>query len=222
MLFPDGLLLRNSASLALGNEPPFAPHRAQHFGACNFLPKAFKQGLLRFAWPKRNFRRQRPATIPKPEPSQESVWDYPRPPAIQSVAAAVRVRFGGIVLAESQHALRVIETASPPVYYLPPDDVQEAYLLPNANTTICEWKGRATYWDVRVGEAVAEMAAWSYPEPLEGYDAIRGYYAFYAGKMETCTLGEKRVRAQEGDFYGGWITDNLVGPFKGAPGSEGW
>jgi uncharacterized protein (DUF427 family) len=138
------------------------------------------------------------------------------------VSKRVRVEFGGIVLADTVRALRVLETASPPAYYLPPEDVQMEYLEQTGRRTFCEWKGAARYWAVRVGERVARDAAWSYPEPKEGYEAIRDYLAFYAGKMDACFVGEDRVTPQPGRFYGGWITPELVGPFKGEPGTELW
>lgn len=171
---------------------------------------------------RRNAGWGRPVEIRVPGPGQESVWDYPRPPRVEPVARRVRVEFGGIVLAETDGAFRVLETASPPVYYLPPADVGIEYLEPSPRSTICEWKGVANYRSVRVGDRFAEDAAWSYPEPNPGYEAIRDYLAFYAGKMDVCTVGGVRVTPQPGRFYGGWITPDIVGPFKGEPGTEMW
>jgi uncharacterized protein (DUF427 family) len=170
----------------------------------------------------RNFQRQRPAKIETPGPGQESVWDYPRPPRVEPVTQRICVEFGGIVLAESTRAHRVIETASPPVYYLPPEDVRMEHLEPSTHSTFCEWKGVAKYWSVRVGERFEPQAAWSYPEPDGGYYVIRDHIAFFAGKMDACYVGEHRARPQPGAFYGGWITPDVVGPFKGEPGTEGW
>lgn len=170
----------------------------------------------------REVKRQRPARVETPGPAQESVWDYPRPPRVEPVSKHVRVEFGGIVLADTVRAYRVIETASPPVYYLPLEDVQTEYLEPSARSTVCEWKGMARYWSVRVGDQFAEDAAWSYPEPKAGYEAICEYLAFYAGKMDACYVGEHQVTPQPGRFYGGWITPDIVGPFKGKPGTEMW
>lgn len=167
-------------------------------------------------------RRERPREIVTPGPGQESVWDYPRPPRVESVSQRVRVEFGGMVLADSVRAYRLLQTGTPPVYYFSPVDVQMAHLLPSARTTTCEWKGVAEYWSVRVGERVAENAAWSYPEPDEGYEVIRGYLAFYARKMDACYVGTHRATPQPGGFYGGWITPDIVGPFKGEPGTENW
>ncbi|MDX1622839.1 MAG: DUF427 domain-containing protein [Gemmatimonadota bacterium] len=158
----------------------------------------------------------------EPLPGQESVWDYPRPPEVERVTRALRVELGGEAIAETAHGLRVIETASPPTYYFPPDDVRTELLEPSPVRTICEWKGVARYWSVRIKERIVEEAAWSYPDPNPGYEAIAGYYAFYAGKMDICRVGAETVLPQEGDYYGGWITSRVVGPFKGGPGSEGW
>ncbi len=170
----------------------------------------------------RNFPRGRPTKIEIPGPGQESVWDYPRPPRVEPVRDRIRVEFEGIVLAASERALRVIETSSPPVYYLPPQDVQTVYLAPNRRRSFCEWKGVARYYDVQVGNRRVERAVWSYPEPDESYAAIQGYFAFYASKMDACYVGDQRVIPQPGDYYGGWVTPNIVGPFKGPPGTEHW
>lgn len=134
----------------------------------------------------------------------------------------MRVEFAGLTIADSRRALRVVETASPPTYYLPPDDVLARHLEPSAGSTLCEWKGRARYWNVRVGERVARDAAWSYREPFEGFESIRDHWAFYAGRLDACWVGAWRVVPQPGAFYGGWITPDLAGPFKGEPGSEWW
>jgi uncharacterized protein (DUF427 family) len=150
------------------------------------------------------------------------VWDYSRPPRVERVERHVRVEFGGVVIAETNWAHRVLETASPPTYYLPPEGVGMAYLEPSSRTTMCEWKGQARYWNVRVGERVARNAAWSYPQPWPGYEEIQDCIAFYPGRMDACTLDDQRVVPQPGEFYGGWITPEIVGPFKGEPGTEGW
>lgn len=170
----------------------------------------------------RNFPRQRPESIVVPGPRQESVWDYPRPPRVEPVAQRVRVVFAGIVLAETTRALRVCETSSPPAYYLPPDDVKMRYLEASTRTTFCEWKGVASHWSIRVGQRLAKNAAWSYPAPDPGYEAIRDHLAFFPRRMDACYVGEHRVTPQPGLYYGGWITPELVGPFKGAPGTEAW
>ena len=166
--------------------------------------------------------RSRPERIDPVGAGQESVWDYPRPPRVEPSPLRITVEYAGVTLADTTRALRVLETSSPPVYYLPPADVRTQYLEPTDHSTLCEWKGVARYWSARVGQRVAEAAAWSYPEPLAGFESIRGHLAFHAGVLDACTVGEWRVTPQPGDYYGGWITPNVVGPFKGAPGSEGW
>ncbi len=157
-----------------------------------------------------------------PERKQESVWDYPRPPRVEPTGKLIRVIFNGETVAETQRALRVLETSHPPVYYIPPEDVRMALLTRTARRTLCEFKGVASYWSLRVGERVAENAAWAYLDPAPGYEALKGYLAFYPGKVDACYVDGERVRPQEGDFYGGWITAEIVGPFKGGPGTEGW
>ncbi|MCX7893944.1 MAG: DUF427 domain-containing protein [Burkholderiales bacterium] len=156
-----------------------------------------------------------------PGPGQESVWDYPRPPRLEPVARRVRVVFGGRTVADSTRALRVLETSHPPTYYVPRADVAAGALEPAAGESFCEWKGTACYFDVVAGERRAPRAAWSYPEPFPAFAPIAGYVAFYAGPMDACYVGDERVRPQPGRFYGGWITADVVGPFKGEPGSRG-
>lgn len=164
----------------------------------------------------------RPVRRIPPGPGQESVWDYPRPPRVEATSRRVRVVFGGVVIADTRRALRVLETSHPPAYYLPPDDIQMAYLTPTSRRSYCEFKGAAGYYTVQVGEQRAENAAWFYAHPAPGYEALAGYVAFYPGRMDVCYVDDERVTAQEGDFYGGWITSEIVGPFKGAPGTWGW
>ena len=170
----------------------------------------------------RSFPRGRPSGIVVPGPGQESVWDYPRPPRVESVSRRVRVEFSGRLLAETSRALRVCETASPPAYYIPPADVDMAALVPTARSSFCEWKGVARYWAVQGGGRLAMDAGWSYPEPDPGYEVIRDYLAFYPRRMDACFVGADRVTAQPGFYYGGWVTPELVGPFKGVSGSESW
>jgi uncharacterized protein (DUF427 family) len=159
----------------------------------------------------------------EPGPGQESVWDYPRPPRVERTTRRVVVAYAGQTVADSRRALRVCETAGPPVYYIPPEDVRVDLLGPSTvRRTFCEWKGMASYRDLRVGERFARAAAWSYPIPSPGFEAIAGHLAFYAGRVDGCSLDGERVRPQPGRYYGGWITDDLVGPFKGDPGTEGW
>jgi uncharacterized protein (DUF427 family) len=151
------------------------------------------------------------------------VWDYPRPPRVEPVAARVRVVIGGIVVADSTRALRVLETAGAPVYYVPPADVRMDLLRPSAGSSVCEWKGTASYWSLAApaGPPVADIA-WSYEQPSHGYEAIAGHLAFYAGRVDEAWVGDERATPQPGGFYGGWVTSRVVGPIKGEPGSWGW
>ncbi|MDZ7704011.1 MAG: DUF427 domain-containing protein [Trueperaceae bacterium] len=158
----------------------------------------------------------------EPGPGQESVWDYPRPPALESVSEHIRVEFGGEIIADTNRAMRVLETSHPPTYYIPPEDVNFEFLEETSRNTMCEFKGRATYYTVRVGDRVAENAAWAYPDPTPKFRDIQDYVTFYASKMDACYVGDEKVQAQEGDFYGGWITSKVVGPFKGGSGTWGW
>lgn len=158
----------------------------------------------------------------EPGPGQESVWDYPRPPRMEDVEEKVKVVFGGVTLAYTERAKRVLETSHPPVYYVPPEDIRMEHLKPSDATSYCEWKGRTGYYDVVTEERTAERAAWFYPSPTSSFKDLEGYVAFYPSKMDACWVGGEKVEAQEGDFYGGWVTSNVVGPFKGAPGTWGW
>lgn len=157
-----------------------------------------------------------------PGPGQESVWDYPRPPAIEPVAERVRVIFGGETIAESLSAFRVLETSHPPVYYIPPSDIRLDLVEHAPGASFCEFKGSAVYWTIAAGGRRSERAAWSYPDPAPAFRAIKDHFAFYASRVDECWVGDERVTPQEGDFYGGWITSRIVGPFKGAPGTHGW
>ena len=170
----------------------------------------------------RRLPRERPARIVAPGPGQESVWDYPRPPRLERDGRRIRVERGGVVLAETTAAYRVCETSSPPTFYLPPGDVRTDLLEPSAHTTLCEWKGRARYWSVCTPDGVVENAAWSYPEPFPEYAALRDHLAFFPARMDACWVGDARVTSQPGGYYGGWVTPEIVGPFKGEPGTEGW
>ncbi|MCA5923939.1 MULTISPECIES: DUF427 domain-containing protein [Curtobacterium] len=159
----------------------------------------------------------------EPGPGQESVWDYPRPPAVQPVTDRVVVRLGGTVVADTTDAVRVLETSHPPVYYLPVADMAEGSLVRAEGSSMCEFKGRARYFDVVGGDGtVASRAAWDYPTPEPGYESLRDHVAIYPSAMDSCEVGGEVVQAQEGDFYGGWITADIVGPFKGGAGTFGW
>lgn len=155
-------------------------------------------------------------------PGQESVWDYPRPPRLEAVSRRIRVVLGGRMIADSRRAFRVLETSHPPGYYIPPGDVDPAALRPAFGASFCEWKGQACNFDVLAGEVVAPRAAWSYPQPTPEFAAIRDHLAFYPTAMDACYVDDERVRPQPGGFYGGWITSDIVGPFKGGPGTAGW
>lgn len=156
------------------------------------------------------------------KPGQESVWDYPRPPRVEPVSKHIRVIFNGQTIADSNRAFRVLETSHPPAYYIPLDDVRREYLVSTPRRTFCEFKGSASYWTVRANGRTAENAGWSYQTPAPGYEAIKGCLAFYPSKMDACYVDDEQVVAQEGDFYGGWITASIVGPFKGGAGTWGW
>jgi len=158
----------------------------------------------------------------EPGPGQESVWDYPRPPKLEDCDERIRVVFNGKTIADTNDAKRVLETSHPPVYYIPQKDVVMDFLQPLPDTSYCEWKGQANYFDVTVNGEKANKATWCYPEPTQRFKSIAHYLAFYPQKMEACYVGDEKVDAQKGGFYGGWITTNIVGPFKGGPGSIGW
>nr|WP_228500019.1 DUF427 domain-containing protein [Nocardioides agariphilus] len=157
-----------------------------------------------------------------PGPGQESVWDYPRPPRVEPSTELVEVLLGGLVVARSTHTLRVLETSHPPTYYLPAADFVEGALRPASGHTYCEWKGQASYADVVVASTTASRAAWTYPHPINGFEALVDHYAVMPGLVDACLVDGEVVVAQEGGFYGGWITSRVVGPFKGGPDSRGW
>ncbi len=182
------------------------------------IPEELREEV--YKW--RNLKRERPAEIVIPASWQESVWDYPRPPRVEPTSRHLWVEFAGVVIAESRRAYRVLETANPPVYYLPPDDVGEQYLIKSMQTALCEWKGVSRYWSVAVGDRMAENAAWSYPDPWQEYELIRNHIAFNASKMDGCFVDGIRVTPQPGNYYGGWITPDIAGPFKGGPGTRRW
>ena len=158
----------------------------------------------------------------EPGPGQESVWDYPRPPRLDGCSERIKVVVDGVVIAESNQTKRVLETSHPPVYYVPPEDVRMELLESTERQSWCEWKGKARYFDVVLGERRIPNAAWAYPTPTRAFESIRDHLAFYPHLMDACFVGEEQVQAQAGGFYGGWITSNIVGPFKGEPGTRGW
>ena len=165
--------------------------------------------------------KMRPKPV-KPKAGQESVWDYPRPPRLESVNKTIEIYFNGERIALTTRAYRVLETSHPPVYYLPPADILMKYLIPSDRTTYCEWKGRGRYYSVKVGDREVPDAAWYYPDPTGKFGPIRDHIAFYANLMDKCLVNGEEVIPQPGNFYGGWITSDIVGPFKGVEGSYGW
>lgn len=163
----------------------------------------------------------RPSPV-RPGPGQESVWDYPRPPRVEPARARLRVILADVVIAETTRGLRVLETSHPPNYYFPLADVAEGALSPVAGTTACEWKGTAQYYTVRVGNRVEPNAAWGYGNPAAPYRALADTVAFFPAPMDRCYVGDEQVIPQAGGFYGGWITSDVVGPFKGERGTRWW
>jgi uncharacterized protein (DUF427 family) len=164
---------------------------------------------------------RRPQRI-APKAGQESVWDYPRPPRVETLSERVVVRLGGQVIADTTAAVRVLETSHPPVYYLPLSAFPDGVLVPVSGTSYCEFKGQAHYFDVVAGGVVVARAGWTYPKPTRGFEALSTRVAIYPSRMDACEVDGERVMSQEGDFYGGWITKKIVGPFKGAQGTAGW
>ena len=163
---------------------------------------------------------RRPPFAEEPAAGQESAWDYPRPPVIMRDGRLVEVRAGSELIARSARTLRVCETASPPTFYLPAEDVNMERLSPVEHHTFCEWKGQACYWALAAGDS-SRPVAWSYPSPFPAFEAIRGWLCFYPGRVDCFVDGES-VKPQHSEFYGGWITSDVVGPFKGDPGTSGW
>jgi uncharacterized protein (DUF427 family) len=151
----------------------------------------------------------------------ESVWDYPRPPRVEPTGRRITVRHNGVTVADTREAVRVLETSHPPVYYLPRSSVVVP-VRATGRRTVCEFKGVAEYWDLVVGPAVVSGAAWSYEDPAPAYEVLRARLAFYPSLVDECTVDGEVVLAQPGDFYGGWVTGDVVGPFKGGPGTRGW
>jgi uncharacterized protein (DUF427 family) len=158
----------------------------------------------------------------EPGPGQESVWDYPRPPRLERTSSRLVVVFAGLVVAETTQGHRILETSQPPAYYFPPEDVRTDLLEPGVHRTFCEWKGTARYHSIVVGGRRADEAAWSYPSPTPSFEAIAGHFAFYPQRVDACSVDDEQVEANEGSFYGGWITSKVVGPFKGGSGTAHW
>jgi uncharacterized protein (DUF427 family) len=164
---------------------------------------------------------RRPAAEPV-RPGQESVWDYPRPPALRRSQSEITVRLGGETICRTNASWQVLETSHPPTYYLPRASFVAGSLQPAAGHSFCEWKGAADYLDIVGGDRVAARAGWCYPLPTPGFTALLDHIALYPGAMDACLVDGEQVVAQPGGFYGGWVTSKVAGPFKGIPGSQGW
>jgi uncharacterized protein (DUF427 family) len=164
---------------------------------------------------------KRPSFAETPATGQESVWDYPRPPKLVADHRRIVVQRGDLLIADSRENYRILETAGPPTFYIPPRNVRVELLKPLPGTSICEWKGAAQYWTIETATPARVAIAWSYPSAQAPYDTISEYFSFYPGRIE-CLVDGERVRPQPGYFYGGWITSEIVGPWKGDPGTEWW
>lgn len=158
----------------------------------------------------------------EPQPGQESVWDYPRPPRLEETSKHIQVIFNGVTIAATHQAKRVLETSHPPVYYIPLEDIKQEYLIKSPRSTNCEWKGHGAYYSLAVGDKRVDDVAWYYPEPTPAFAAIANHVAFYPAPMDACYVDDEKVEPQPGNFYGGWVTSDIVGPFKGALGTWGW
>jgi uncharacterized protein (DUF427 family) len=164
---------------------------------------------------------RRPPFAEEPEAGQESVWDYPRPPAIVVDRRRVEVRLGNLIIADSRQNYRILETASPPTFYVPPHEVRVHLLEPYPGISNCEWKGVAGYWGLRDRSDFPQAIGWSYPSPTPPFEAIAGFFSFYPA-LVACFIDGEPVRPQPGEFYGGWITSEIVGPFKGSADTWHW
>ncbi|MDQ2892252.1 MAG: DUF427 domain-containing protein [Pseudomonadota bacterium] len=163
-----------------------------------------------------------PVTPDAALPGQESVWRYPRPPIAEASSRHLRIVHRDIVVADTHAAIRTLETSHPPTYYLPQRDITMALLRVSARRSWCEWKAEAVYWDLIVGDEVLADVAWSYPAPTRDFATLANHLAFYATPLDACLVDGEQVTPQPGGFYGGWITPDLAGPFKGIPGSRFW
>jgi uncharacterized protein (DUF427 family) len=162
---------------------------------------------------------------PRPDvaaPGQESVWAYPRPAIAAPSGAHILIEHAGVIVADTQASIRTLETSHPPSYYIPPADISPGVLRRANGSSFCEWKGAAVYWDVVIGDIVLPGVGWSYPSPSAAFAPLRDHVAFYAAPFDRCSVDGETVSPQPGDFYGGWITGKLAGPFKGVPGSRSW
>ncbi len=155
-------------------------------------------------------------------PGQTSVWDFPRPAVAEPVGAHVVIEHRGVIVADTRRSVRTLETSHPPSYYIPRDDIAPGVLRPAGGGSYCEWKGNATYWDVIIDGIALPRVGWSYPTPTRNFECLRDHIAFYAAPFDRCSVNGGTAKAQHGGFYGGWITSDLAGPFKGGPGTMGW
>ncbi len=187
---------------------PETDHQINHTGPR--LLKRSKEGYMK-----------RPVPM-EAKAGEESVWDYPRPPALEPVGEELVVTFNGVEVARTSQGFRVLETSHPPNYYFPPEDVNPELLKPGALTTGCEWKGKGKYYHLEVGDKRSENAAWYYDKPNPRFEKIKDYIAFYPARVDECTVNGELVEPQPGEFYGGWITEKIKGLFKGIDGSWGW
>lgn len=162
---------------------------------------------------------------PRPDPvgpGQQSVWQFPRPAIAERSDARVMIEHRGLIIADTEASVRTLETSHPPSYYIPPAAIAPGVLRRAEGSSFCEWKGSAVYWDVVIGDVVLPRVGWSYPEPSRAFALLRDHVAFYAAPFDNCSVNGETVLPQPGSFYGGWITSDLAGPFKGIPGSMGW
>ncbi len=158
-----------------------------------------------------------------PAAGQESVWDYPRPPRLEECPhTRIRILADGLTIADTFLASRILETSHPPVYYIPISEIRNGSLLETGHRTWCEWKGEARYFSLVLPNKTIDDAGWVYPWPDSKFAGLSKRIAFYPSKMDACFVDNDRVTPQTGDFYGGWITPSIVGPFKGGPGTMGW
>lgn len=162
---------------------------------------------------------------PRPDPvgpGQTSVWSFPRPAIAEPSARHLRIEHRGRVIADTRSGVRTLETSHPPTWYFPPGDVLAGTLRRSGRRSLCEWKGQAVYHDLVLDDAVLPDIAWSYPDPTPAFAEIRDHVAFYPAPFDGCFVDGARAVPQPGGFYGGWITPDLAGPFKGVPGSRLW
>ncbi len=163
----------------------------------------------------------RPPFAKTPRAGEESVWDYPRPPMLAADDREIIVAYRDQVIARSTKAIRVLETAGPPTFYLPKADIDFKHLVPALEQSWCEWKGSARYYRLANSDVMSDVVSWTYPRPNDNFEALQDCFGFYPGRLQ-CSVNGESVRAQAGGFYAGWVTNEIVGPMKGEPGTEWW